>query len=116
MQSPKTYRVKRPWGEFIQFTKNTLTTVKIITVKLNEATSLQRHKMRDEFWYIISGNGTITIGTEKIQAKINDEYFIPRETNHRIETNNIPLVLLEIATGEFDENDIERLEDRYNRT
>lgn len=115
MQSPKTYRVKRPWGEFVQFTKNTPTTVKIITVKSNEATSLQQHKMRDEFWYVISGNGTITIGIEKIQTKINGEYFIPRETNHRIETSGMPLVLLEISMGEFDEDDILRLEDRYNR-
>ena len=116
MQSPKTYRENRPWGEFVEFARNTPSTVKIITVKPNEATSLQRHKLRDEFWYIISGNGFITIGTEKIEAKANCEYFVPREINHRIEAGNLPLVLLEVSTGQFDENDIERFEDRYNRT
>ncbi len=116
MHSLKIYRENRPWGEFVEFTKNTPSTVKIITVKPNEATSLQRHKLRDEFWYIISGNGTIIIGTEKIQTKINGEYIIPRETNHRLEAGNMPLVLLEVSTGQFDESDIERIEDRYNRT
>lgn len=116
MQSPKTYRENRPWGEFVEFTRNTPSTVKIITVQPNEATSLQRHKLRDEFWYIISGNGFITIGSDKIEVKVNGEYFIERRTNHRLEAGNLPLVLLEVSTGEFDENDIERLEDRYNRT
>jgi len=115
MESPKTYRENRPWGEFIEFTKNTPSTVKIITVKANEATSLQKHKLRNEFWYIISGNGFLTIGNDKFPAKINGEYFVTQGTTHRIEAGDTALVLLEISTGEFSEEDIERLEDRYNR-
>jgi mannose-6-phosphate isomerase len=115
MQSLRSYRENRPWGEFVQFTKNSPSTVKIITVKPHEATSLQKHNKRDEFWYIISGNGFITIGENKIEVQINSEYFVPRETCHRIEGGDTSLVLLEVSTGEFDENDIERIEDRYNR-
>jgi len=115
MQLQKIYREKRPWGEFVEYAKNTPCTVKIITVNPNEATSLQRHSLRDEFWHIISGSGLITIGTDKIEARIGNDHYIPRETNHRLEAGESFLVVLEISTGQFHENDIERLDDRYNR-
>ena len=115
METLTTYREDRPWGDFIQFTKNSPATVKIITVKAGEATSLQRHLLRNEFWYIISGDGFVTIGNERKEVKIKDEFRVEKGVNHRIEGGSSPLVLLEISTGEFDENDIERLEDRYNR-
>lgn len=114
-QRPIVYRESRPWGEFEQFTKNALSTVKLIHVKPGEALSLQRHHSRDEFWRVISGNGTLTIGDLDIKAEPGTDHFVPRETNHRITGGSEPLLILEISTGEFDENDIERLEDRYSR-
>jgi mannose-1-phosphate guanylyltransferase/mannose-1-phosphate guanylyltransferase/mannose-6-phosphate isomerase len=33
-----------------------------------------------------------------------------------LETSDSPLVVLELAFGDFDQNDIVRLEDRYGRT
>ena len=115
MQSPKTYREERPWGEFSEFTKNTPSTVKIITVKPGEALSLQKHQKRDEFWRVLSGNGSITIGKKVSEAKPGQEYFAPRETEHRFAGGTEPLSILEISFGDFDENDITRLEDRYGR-
>jgi mannose-6-phosphate isomerase-like protein (cupin superfamily) len=116
MQSPKPYREVRPWGEFVEFTKNSPSTVKIITVKPGEALSLQHHAGRDEFWRILSGDGFITIGEDRIAAHPGDEYFAPRGTNHRMEGGATPLSILEISFGQFDENDIVRLDDRYGRT
>ncbi len=116
MQSPKPYREERPWGEFVEFTKNASSTVKIITVKPGEALSLQRHKNRDEFWRVLSGDGFITIGEDRLPAKAGSEYFAPRGTNHRMEGGALPLQILEISFGEFDEDDIERLEDKYGRS
>jgi mannose-6-phosphate isomerase-like protein (cupin superfamily) len=115
MQPPKPYREKRPWGEFVEFTKNTPSTVKIITVSPGEALSLQKHHQRDEFWRVLSGDGFITIGSERIAAHSGQEYFAPRETDHRMEGGAEPLVILEISFGAFDESDIVRLEDRYGR-
>ncbi len=115
MQSPKPYREERPWGNFVEFTKNTPSTVKIITVKPGEALSLQRHSGRDEFWHVLSGDGYLTIGTDRTAAHPGDEYFAPRGTLHRMEGGKAPLSLLEISFGTFDENDIERLEDKYER-
>ena len=111
----KKYIEERPWGKFEQFCHNEKVTVKIITVKPDSKLSLQYHNHRDEFWKIIEGGGQIILGEELIDVKIGDEFFIPKKTNHRIITNNNSLKVLEVSFGEFDEKDIVRLEDKYNR-
>lgn len=111
----KKYTEERPWGSFERFCHNEITTVKIIQVNPNEALSLQFHYHRDEFWRVIEGTGMITIGQENLLVKKGDEFFIPRETKHQIKTTNSSLSILEISFGDFDENDIVRLEDKYNR-
>ncbi|MES2215982.1 MAG: phosphomannose isomerase type II C-terminal cupin domain [Patescibacteria group bacterium] len=113
--APQPYHEKRPWGEFVEFTKNTLSTVKIITVNPGESLSLQRHTGRDEFWHVISGEGSATIGEESVPLHAGDNHFVPRETNHRLSGGSVSLSILEISLGDFDENDIVRLEDRYGR-
>ena len=105
----------RPWGGYERFTLEEPTTVKIITVKSGEAFSLQTHAHRDEFWRVISGEGVVTIGEEKHEAKSGESFFAPRGTAHRAEATGEDLVLLEISFGDFDENDIIRLQDRYGR-
>ncbi len=109
------YHEERPWGEFVQFIKNTPATVKIITVKAGEAFSLQHHNNRSEFWRVIGGTGKITKGDEATETKTGDEHFINKGTNHRLEGGPDGISILEIALGDFDENDIVRLEDRYGR-
>lgn len=106
---------QRPWGNFERFTLNEKTTVKIITVKAHESLSLQKHNNRSEFWKIISGSGIVTIGQEKIEAGKGDTFTIPPHIEHRIEAEE-DFVILEIAFGDFDEMDIERLDDKYGRS
>ncbi len=105
----------RPWGNFKRFTLNEPSTVKIITVEPGQVLSLQTHQHRDEFWYVVSGSGMLTIGEERLPGVANKEYYIPAGVKHRMEAGDEPLVVLEIAFGVFDENDIVRLEDRYGR-
>lgn len=116
MQPQKPYRETRPWGEFVEFTRNTPSTVKIITVNAGEAFSLQTHAHRDEFWRVISGNGVIRTGPTTVPINIGGNHFIPRGTAHRIEAGDEAVVILEISFGDFDEKDITRLEDRYGRS
>lgn len=106
---------ERPWGNFQQFTLNEPSTVKVITVKKGEAFSLQRHANRSEFWHILSGNGIATIGEATQEVKTGDEVFIESGVGHRMEATE-DIVFLEIAFGEFDESDIVRIEDKYNRS
>ena len=106
----------RPWGNFERFTLNEASTIKIITVSPNEELSLQTHEHRDEHWRVLAGSGTVVVGDETLPAKLGDTFYIPRGAKHRIAGGPEGLQLLEIATGQFDEADITRLEDRYGRT
>lgn len=111
----KIKEVKRPWGNFRQFTTNESTTVKIITIAPGGELSLQYHTERSEFWRILSGKGTVTIGKKVVPAKPGDEFLIPKKKEHRIKSGKTGLTFLEIAFGAFDEQDITRLKDRYGR-
>jgi len=106
---------ERPWGSFRQFCKNTIATVKILTLKSNQMISLQSHAKREEFWRVIAGYGVAEIGHEKREIKIGDEMFIPLGTKHRLIADTDGLEIMEISTGDFDENDIIRYEDKYGR-
>lgn len=116
MQEFKPFTDKRPWGEFRQLTHNTLSTVKILIVKAGEAFSLQYHNKRSEFWKILSGSPEIIIGDVVVNGKVGDEFEIPVKTNHRVHSAvDADTQILEIAYGDFDENDIVRIEDKYGR-
>ena len=110
------YTEEKPWGSFEQFTFNEQSTVKLIHVNPHQQLSLQYHKNREEFWRVLEGDPTITIGEKKYHAKKGDEFFIPKSTNHRIKANESNVTILEISLGTFDENDIVRIEDIYNRS
>ena len=111
----KPYTETRPWGNFEQFTKNEPSTVKIITVKAGEELSLQYHARRSEFWKVLAGSPMITIDDAVVTARAGDEFFAPAGAKHRIAAGSESVAILEVAFGEFDENDITRIEDKYNR-
>jgi mannose-1-phosphate guanylyltransferase/mannose-1-phosphate guanylyltransferase/mannose-6-phosphate isomerase len=111
----KPYIETRPWGNFEQFTKNESSTVKIITVNPGGELSLQYHAKRSEFWKVLSGQPTITIDDAVVTAHAGDEFFAPAGAKHRIQAGDTPAAILEVAFGDFDENDITRLEDKYGR-
>ena len=115
MEEIKPYRVEKPWGDYETFTVNRDSTVKILTVNPHEAFSLQTHSKREEYWRVIAGRGVATIGENKIDIKIGDEFTVSIGTKHRLEAGTETLKVLEISIGEFDEDDIIRLEDRYGR-
>lgn len=111
----KPFAQKKPWGNFQEFTKNQKSTVKILTVEPNQKLSLQLHKKREEFWKVLKGPCIITIGDKRHKAKEGDEFVIPKETKHRLEALENTAKVLEISLGEFDEDDIKRLKDKYKR-
>lgn len=107
---------ERPWGNFRQFAHNQQVTVKIITVKPLQKLSVQRHQQRDEMWVALDDGLVATIGGEVIGMIPSQEIWIPRGTVHTVECrNHLPSRFLEVAFGHFDEQDIERLEDKYGR-
>lgn len=117
MQPPKPYREQRPWGEELWLTRDTgaPAMVKVITVNPGESLSLQFHNQRDEFWLILSGDGTAEVGEQTLKLKTGDTCFIPRLMKHRVSGSSAVLSFMELSFGDFDENDIVRLEDKYGR-
>lgn len=105
--------VTKPWGNFKLLTQNEKTTIKIISIDAGNRTSLQLHLKRSEKWYVLEGIGIATLEKE-YPLTVHDEMFIPAKTPHRLEAI-IDLKILEISYGDFDEDDIVRLEDDYSR-
>ena len=107
--------VKKPWGNFKQFTLNEKSTVKILTIKPKQILSLQKHKKRKEFWYFLDNEAIVTSGNRKIKVKKNDTIIIKKGQKHRIQALSKIVSVLEISFGEFDEKDIIRFDDIYGR-
>lgn len=106
---------KKPWGSFTTYKMNEVCTVKLLNINKGEELSLQHHGRREEFWKVIKGNPKIEIGEEVVEALEGDEFKIGNGVNHRISALSDDVVVLEISTGDFNEEDIVRIEDKYNR-
>ena len=107
-----TIEVEKPWGKFEQYTHNMLSTVKVITVHSGGSLSLQYHHWRDELWVMLDEGAEIQVGDTIMRPQAGERIFIPRTTVHRLSAaGDRPVRILEISFGEFDENDIVRLED-----
>ena len=107
---------ERPWGSFERFTLNEYSTVKFLRLLPGKRISLQRHEKRAEFWRVISGSGTAEVGGEARAVAENDDVHIPQGVAHRLSAGPEGVLWLEIAFGEFDEHDEERLDDDFGRT
>ena len=115
-QVTPTITVEKPWGKFEQYTHNLPSTVKVITVRPGGALSLQYHNKRDELWVVLDPGARIEVGDRVLRPQPEETVFIPRQTPHRLlAIGEEPVRMLEISFGEFDENDIVRLEDIYGR-
>lgn len=108
----------RPWGEFKVLLDAPNVKVKRITVRAGHRFSLQRHQKRDEYWTVVSGHGTVTIGVRVFNAEPGMSFMIPAGVIHRAYACPVlgPLVFIEVQLGNcFSEDDIERFEDDYGR-
>ncbi len=109
------YVEDRPWGKFERYIENEKCTVKILYLKPNSQTSLQYHSKRDEWWKVIKGTIKIHVNDNEYGLTENDSFYISRGSKHRMINLENPSIILEISTGDFDEGDIVRLKDIYNR-
>lgn len=108
---------KRPWGEYFVIHDEKNYKIKRIEVNPSSRLSYQYHNGRAETWVIINGKARVIIDESSELYEAGDTILIPRKSKHRIEniTDEI-LVFIEIQTGDyFDEDDIIRVEDDYNR-
>jgi mannose-1-phosphate guanylyltransferase / mannose-6-phosphate isomerase len=110
-------RETRPWGRYQTVHKGERFQVKEIIVTPGEQLSLQLHHHRAEHWTVVSGAAQVFIDGGERLLKEGEAVYVPAGAAHRIANpGRIPLVLIEIQVGAYlGEDDIVRLEDKYDR-
>ena len=107
----------RPWGYYQVLADEPDHKVKRIVVYPGKRLSLQKHRHREEHWYILSGQALVTRDQELIPLTRGGAVDIPHEAIHRIEnTGSDNVTFIEVQSGSyFGEDDIERIEDDFGR-
>jgi mannose-6-phosphate isomerase len=113
----------RPWGNFAVLHElqnqgdNKDIIIKRLEVHPGKRLSYQTHKLRHEHWFTLAGNGAAIINDVSIPLAPGESVQINLGDKHRLDNTSgtEPLIIIEVITGEFDEHDIERLEDDFNR-
>jgi mannose-6-phosphate isomerase len=108
----------RPWGGYEVLSDAPTHKVKRLTVEPGQRLSYQRHAHRSEHWFVVGGEGVVTLdGVEHLVAP-GIAIDVPLGAAHRVaSTGSEPLVFIEVQSGSyFGEDDIERLDDDYGRT
>jgi len=110
---------QRPWGYFIDHQTTDLAHIKTLHIHPTSRLSLQKHAQRTEYWMLVSGDAQATLADEsetltKTALVPHTIFVVPQGSLHRLESENGGTVL-EVTSGIFDEEDIERLEDDFGR-
>lgn len=108
---------KRPWGAFFVLSDEKDFKIKKIEVNPSKRLSYQFHNKRSELWYILNGEGIVTINDKKTEVKKGSVIKIKKLEKHRIENNGSKiLTFIEVQTGSyFGEDDIVRIQDDFDR-
>ncbi len=109
--------VSRPWGFFEILAESDDFKVKRLVVNPGHRLSLQRHRLREEHWYVISGLALATLDGADYHLQAGQSINIAAGALHRIHNpGEANLTIIEIQTGSyFGEDDIERIRDDYDR-
>lgn len=115
-QKPAIGYVERPWGAFKQFAHNQNCTVSLMTVLPGQRLSLQSHNDRAELWVILDDGAVVQVGEDQRVCQAGEEIWIGRNQKHRLGScRNKPVRVLEVAFGNWQQNDIKRFADDYRR-
>lgn len=114
MESRENTKVDKPWGSYSVLEEAKDYWIKKLYIKQGERLSLQSHKKRKEVWVVVSGTIKATKGEAEMELKTGGSLVIDRGEKHRIEGVEDALVV-EVAYGSADEEDITRYEDDYGR-
>jgi len=113
-------RSVRPWGEFYGWDKGYGWYLKTLYVGPRKRLSLQYHHHRSECWILVEGDAVAVTRSkdgsqEEYKMELGELFVVPKGAVHRL-TSKKGGKVVEIAFGDFDENDIVRLEDDHGRT
>ena len=110
-------RVEKPWGHELIWAHTERYVGKVLVIEAGKRLSLQRHEVKDESIYVLSGRLRLLL--EDDAGEVRTEELGPGD-HRRVETGRIHryeaierVELMEVSTPELD--DVVRLEDDYGR-
>ena len=117
MTVAETRRVPKPWGHELIWAHTERYVGKVLVIEAGKRLSLQRHEVKDESIYVLSGRLRLLL--EDDAGEVRTEELGPGD-HKRVETGRIHryeaierVELMEVSTPELD--DVVRLEDDYGR-
>ncbi len=115
-EQPPITLVKRPWGSFKHFAHNRACTVSLMTVLPGQRLSLQSHTGRAELWIVLDDGATVQKREDTRNYSAGDEIWIQANEKHRLANQgDRPVRVLEVAFGHWQQEDITRYEDDFQR-
>ena len=114
-EAPPVKQVERPWGAFRQYAHNREVTVSLMTVEAGQRLSLQSHTGRAELWIALDDGAAVQVGDDVRYPAAGDEIWIPAGEKHRLSSAGPPVRVLEVAFGNWQQEDITRYDDDYER-
>lgn len=114
-QQPEVAHVVRPWGSFDQYVNNAPSTVTLMTVEPGQRLSLQSHRNRAELWIVLDAGAVVQIGDTLHHPEPGTQLWIAPGERHRLSSAGPRVRVLEVAFGNWQQEDIVRYDDDYNR-
>jgi len=105
----------RPWGSFRQYAHNREVTVSLMEVRPGQRLSLQSHSGRAELWIVLDEGAVVQIDDVIHHPGRGAELWIPAGARHRLSSSGPLVRVLEVAFGNWQQDDITRYEDDYHR-
>jgi len=112
---PPVRRIHRPWGNFSQYAFNEDVTVSMMVVEPHQRLSLQSHSARGELWIVLDEGASVKRGEQVSYPRAGEEIWIPADTPHRLSSLGGRVRVLEVAFGNWQQEDITRYADDYAR-
>jgi mannose-6-phosphate isomerase len=112
---PPVKHVERPWGAFNQYAFNEDVTVSLMTVQPGQRLSLQSHTGRSELWIVLDEGAEIIVDDQVLHPRSMEEIWIPVGAKHRLISLGAKVRVLEVAFGNWQQEDILRFSDDYQR-
>jgi mannose-1-phosphate guanylyltransferase/mannose-6-phosphate isomerase len=108
--------IERPWGGYQIIYQDFGLVVKILTINPGKRLSLQKHALRSETWHAVTEGLVAVVGDYEYEMVEGEPVFVDVGKVHRLINNgdNVGRVI-EVIMGEYDEDDIVRLEDDFGR-
>lgn len=100
--------IERPWGAFEQYAFNQDVTISLMTVPPGQRLSLQSHTGRSELWIVL-------VDEQVLDTKRMEEFWVPVGAKHRLSSPGNEVRVLEVAFGNWQQEDIVCFSDDYQR-